>query len=370
MKFTCLQENLAKGLSTISKAVPTKSTLPILSNVLISASKGRLKLSATNLDTSITTFVGASIEEEGSIAVPAKLVRDFVSTLSPSTVVVHMAEHILHITSDKAQTKFNGTPPDDYPDVPELAKDMSFVEVDPTLFAHSIGSVAFAAASDDSQPIFSGVLLQFVDGTLILAASDGFRLSEKNLPFQGSMEDFSVVVPAKVLLEVGRIFASSAEPIKIALDQSENLVLFESEDTSVVARILEGQFPDYKKIIPTDAVLKTTIVASEFLEAVKLANIFAKDATSAITVAFDPSGFISLSSTSHEMGEHTSKFEANVEGEGLSVTFNSKYLLDFLNNTKLESLILETKASAAPCLLKSPDHADFLHIIMPMQVQN
>ncbi|OGC48287.1 DNA polymerase III subunit beta [candidate division WWE3 bacterium RBG_16_37_10] len=370
MKFTCLQENLARGLTTIYRAVPTKSTLPILSNVLISAEEGRLKLSATNLETAITTHVGAQTEEPGSTTVPAKLFRDFVLNLPPSTINATLKDDVLHLTSDKTKSKINGVSSDDYPTLPAFGAELPFIELNPSIYSDAISVVAFSASTDESRPVFTGVYLNLSEEKLTIAASDGFRLSEKTIEVKAEkLKNFTVIIPAKTLLEVSKIFSGSEESIKFGVNESENLALFKSEDTLIATRILDGQYPDYKRIIPTESELSVEFSSAELLEAVKLTTVFAKDNTTPIKMTFDSKGTMKIGLTSQEIGEHQSEISAQIEGEPFEIAFNSKYLLDFLNNVKADRISLKSKGKLTPCLIKPADSENFIHIIMPMQVQ-
>ena len=368
MKFSCLQENLEKGLQTVSKAVPVKGSLPILTNILFSTEDGKLKLSATNLETAITTYVPCSIQEDGAITIPAKLIREFVSNLPPSTINAHLTGHTLHLSSDKTKSKFNGITADEYPELPTFPKDSKAIELDPKVFADAISFVAFASGTDDSRPIFSGVYLKCDGKLLTIACTDGFRLSEKLLELGKKCEPFSAIIPAKTLLEVSRVFASSAEPLLFALNGNENLALFKSEDTTVATRIIDGEYPDYKKIIPQEKTLSADFSTADFIEAVKLTNVFAKEGNNAIKVRFDPSGVIRIMSLSEEAGEHVSELSGEIDGDMVEIAFSSKYLLDYLNNIKTETITFVTKGNVAPCIFKSGIHPNFIHIIMPMQI--
>ena len=366
MKFSCLQENLNKGIQIVTRAIPTKSALPILSNILISAEKNTLKLAATNMETTIITHIGASIESEGSITVPAKIFKDFVSNLSPSTVNVQVTNDVIHVSSEKTKTKFNGTNAQDYPDLPEIDKEMNYLELDPKEFANAVSMVSFASGNDESRPMFTGVLIKNLKESILLASSDGFRLSEKTLKTNNEYPEFTIVVPAKTLIEVAKIFSNSEEPLRLGVNENENQAVFYSESTFISTRILEGEFPEYKKIIPVDIVLSVDLPSVEFSEAVKLSNIFTSDNDSALRIKFDPDGVIKIASVAAETGEHESSVTGDVEGETLEITFNPKYLLDFLNNVKTERIKFFAKANTSPCLFKSDEHENFIHIIMPI----
>ncbi|MBW6441322.1 DNA polymerase III subunit beta [Patescibacteria group bacterium] len=368
MKFSCLQENLSKGLQTVMHAVPVKSSLPILSNVLIEIEKGRIKLSATNLETAITTYVGASIEEEGSITVPAKLLKDFITNLSPGTINSQVKDDIFIINSKTTKSKFNGSSPKDFPELPEFPKKTKNLKIEPDLLNEIVGVVAFASGMDTSRPIFTGIYMDYSKDKLTITSTDGFRLSEKTVKMKGEIEDFKVVIPAKTLVEVARIFSSSQEPIEFTLNQNENLALFKSEDTVIATRILDGDYPDYKKIIPGEHIVKANFVASEFTEAVRLTDIFAKEGNSTIKIRFDPEGKIKITSLSEETGQHESNLSAEIEGELVEIAFNSKYLLDFLTNIKSEKIDFSSNGNISPCTFNPDSQKDFVHIIMPMQI--
>lgn len=368
MKFSCLQENLSKSLQTVSKAVPVKGSLPILTNILFEAKDGKLKLSATNLETAITTYVPCSIDNEGAITVPAKLLRDFITNLPAGPITAELKGQILQITSNKTKSKFNGISAEEFPALPSFPENVEAMELDPKVFNDAVSYVAFAASTDDSRPLFTGIFLNYQSGVLTVAATDGFRLSEKIIKTESKVKDFSAVIPAKTLLEVARTFSSSKEQVQFILNDSENLALFRSEDTTIAARIIDGQYPDYKKIIPSDMILNVSFPTHEFLEAVKLTNVFAKENDSLIKVRFDPENGIRITSLAEEAGEHESNVAAEVEGEMMEIAFSSKYLLDYLNNVKTETILFSAKGNVSPGMFKSDELEDFLHIIMPRQI--
>ena len=373
MKFSCLQENLSKGLQIVTRAIPVKSSLPILSNVLISTENGRIKLSSTNLETAITTYIGASVKEEGSVTVPAKLIKEFITNLPPSTIEAHIENDILHVISQKTKSKFNGNNSNDYPELPNFPDNIKTISLDPKVFNDAVSMVAFASGSDSTRPIFTGVSVTVSENKLVMTSTDGFRLSEKIINIEKGKnkdsKDFTTIIPAKTLIEVAKIFSNSAEPIKFGLNEEENLALFQAEDTFVATRTIDGNYLDYKRIIPNGHMLKAFFSATDFLEAVRLTNIFAKEGNSTLKIRFDPKqGIIKIASLSEEMGEHESQITAELEGDLLDIAFNSKYLLEFLGNVKTERICLTTNGNVAACVLKPEEHPDFLHIIMPLQI--
>jgi len=372
MKFTCLQENFTKGLGIVSKAISARAPLPILSNILIVAQDGRLKLTAFNGDTSISTFVGASVDEEGAITVPAKLIGEFVSNLSPSNIEGELKDSVLHLTTEKTKSKFNGVDASSYPELPEVKEGSKTVELEPRIFSDAILSVAFSAATDESRPILTGILLRYEEGNLTAVSADGFRLSEKVVPLESKIKKFEAVIPAKTLVEVARVFGSSEEPIQMVLSQEENLVVFESGEVTISTRIINGDFPDYKKLIPEETKHKAEFSAESLLEAVRLTNVFAKgkDILSPINLGLDSEGLIRLTSASQESGETKNEIEATIEGGDLETVFNSKYLLDFLNNIKAERLVLLSNGGLTPGVLRPANEDDYTHLIMPIRNQS
>ncbi len=368
MRFTVLQENFSKGLGMVNKAISLKAPLPILSNVLISAEDGRLKLSAFNMETGISTYVGASVDEEGAVTVPAKLLNEFVSNLSPGTITGELKDSVLYLSTDRAKSKFVGMEASDYPELPQLSDKLQVLELNAKDFSSAIHSVVFSAALEDSRPVLGGILINYEDGTLTAVSADGFRLSEKILTMEKAENPFKVVIPAKTLAEVSRILGGTEGNIRFAIDTEDNLALFESDGVLISTRIIDGEFPDYKKLIPEETSLNAEFVVTDLLEAVKLTNVFAKEVNSAINLTFDPEGFVMISSSAQETGENNSQIPAVVEGERTEMSFNAKFLLDFLNNVSTEKVIFATNGSMQPGLLKPVEDATYIHIIMPLRI--
>ncbi len=374
MKFTCLTENLFKGLSTVNKAVATRASLPVLSNVLISDDSGRLKLSATNLETAITTWVGASIDEGGSVCIPARVLHEFVSNLPPSSVTGESDGVALKLVSDKVSGRFNGMDATEFPSLPEASKEIH-LSIDPKSFSDAIMESAFAAASDESRPVLTGLLMRLEKNILYLVGVDGFRLAERliNLTDHKGKKGFSAVIPAKTILEVARLISTSKEPLNVSLNEDENLVVFQVGDVLISSRVLDGEFPEYKKLIPAskDAFVRVRVSTNELVNALRLANVFAKDAVSVIKLRISNSdGVVYISSSNSEVGENSSKVEAEVTGSDIEAAFNSKYFLDVLSNVKSDEFIFECPekiGSGVPGVLRPSNRSDHTYLIMPMQ---
>ena len=374
MKFKCTQENLSKALAIVNKAVSIKATLPILGNILFTAKGGTLTLSTTNLETSIQTTAHASVEEDGTVAVPAKLFTEFVSTLSPGALDVGTEANSIKVTSASSSAKFTCMSAEDFPSIPSAKKGVE-VSLNAKEFASAVAVCAFCAAVGDSRPALTGVLLKKTSNELVSVATDGFRLSEKKLTLDQEVgEDFSLLVPAKTLGEVARMFSGSDDALKLTYSSSENLAVFQSGVVVASIRILDGEFPDYTRIIPQSHTLTARVASAELLQSIKLANVFAKDSkegNNLMRVTLDPSGDCSVYSTTAQSGEGSAKLKMEVDGaEPVTLSFNSKYLLDFLNAVKCEELEIFTAGESIPCVFKSPQLDDFLHLIMPVKLNN
>lgn len=365
MRFTCLRENLTKGLNTVNKAIPIKSQLPILSNVLITAQDGRIKLVGTDLDTVITSVVGASVEEEGSITVPARVLAELLSNLTPERLEISLDKDILTISANSHKTKINGISSQDYPDLPNLSSETPLFKLNAKDFGRAIHQVGFSVASDSSRPVFTGIYMFSRDGKLYVVGSDGFRLSEKLLVDSTNMPDFEVVVPAKTILESARIMSSTENEISIYLDESTHLCILDCDDVVIATRIIDGNYPDYKRIIPTEHKTEALFNANDLFEAVKLTSVFSKE-TNAVTLSISSDGKISIDSSSEESGNHKSIINCELIGEPLNIVFNSKYLLDLLHNLKTENIRFHANDGKSPCLITIINDETFLHVMAPM----
>jgi DNA polymerase-3 subunit beta len=368
MIFECLQEYLNKGLSIVNRAVPVKGSLPVLSNVLITAESGKVKLTATNLETVITYTFGAEVKEEGSTTVPAKMFHEFISNLEPGKLIINSEKNILNLVSfPKSKAKFNGMSSIEFPEIPSLKENSKYIQISGKTLNNLVSHTHFSSSSDVTRPALTGTLVTFEEGNLYFVTTDGFRLSEKSQPIEGEFSNFSVIVPTKSLSDVSKIYTSSEELISINLSEADNLLFFNSGEISVAVRIIDGSFPDYKKIIPSTSVFTAKIPTQDLLNAVKLTNVFSKESSTPIKVDLSSEGIVKVYSTTADSGENVSEFEAIIEGEGLVLSFNSKYLTDFLTNIKSEILEISSNGGATPAVFKSPSVDNFLHLIVPMK---
>jgi len=375
VKVSCLQENLAKGLSIAGRAVATRSTLPVLSNVMLATDGARLKLSATNLEIGIVCWIGAKVEEDGSITVPARLLTDFVNSLPPERIEMELTvrTQTLNLKCARFEANIKGIDAQEFPLIPTAGED-SKISLDPSILRQMIDQVVFAAATDESRPILTGVLAKFQGEQLTLAAADGFRLSVRtaHLPEPVS-EPVTVIVPARALTELSRISAEQEQPIEVTITPARNQTLFHMANVDLVSQLIEGNFPDYNQIIPKSYSTRTVVSTGDFLKAAKTANIFARDAANIIRLEIVPGGELApgrltLTATSAEVGDNVGEIDAEIEGEEMEIAFNAKYLIDVLSVVDAAQVLLETTTASSPGVIKPVGSEDFTHVIMPMHI--
>ncbi len=274
MKVSCLQENLQRALAQVSRAVATKTALPVLSNVLLATDDGRLKVAATNLEIGITTWVGASVEEEGRITVDARLLAEFVNTLPNDAVQLSSdaTRFTLTVQCGRDKAAINGIDADDFPVIPSVGDEAYGASVDAQILREMISQVEFAAAADDSRPVLAGVLMRFEGQKLTMAAADGFRLAVR----EGELAEpvpsrLDVIVPARAIRELARLLGDGSEPVRLAITPNQSQLLARIGETEFLSRLIEGSFPDFRQIIPRDFNTRVELGRDAFLNAVRRA---------------------------------------------------------------------------------------------------
>ncbi len=380
MKVSCLQENLSKGLSIVGRAVSSKSTLPVLSNILLATDEGRLKLAATNLELAVVTWIGAKVEDEGAITVPARLLGEFVGSLPNERIDMdlNVRTHTLHLTCLRSDAHIKGIDATEFPPIPtvgEPGETTATVQMEPDLLRQVIAQVSFAAATDETRPVLTAVLVSFGDSELTLAATDGFRLSvrQTHLPTTAPQK-LNVLVPARTLNEVARLLAEEKDPIEITVTPNKSQILFHMSNTDVVSRLIEGTFPNYQHIIPSSYKTRSVVSTSEFLNATRRASFFAREAANVVRLTISAGeeltpGRISVTATSAEVGDNVNDLDAVVEGEGLTIAFNARYLAEVLSVLTSQQVGLETNAPTNPGVIRPVGDDGFIHVIMPLHVQ-
>lgn len=375
MKIVCLQENLLKGINIVSRFVSFKNQLPVLGNIFLKAEKNQLKLSATNLETGINYWLGAKVEKEGEFTIPAKIFGEFISSLPKDKVDIEKKEKSLKIKCLSYSAEINGLPADEYPKIPSFEKESFSFKKEEILGA--IKQVFFSAATDEGRPVLTGILIFFGKKDTIFVATDGYRLSfkkiNKTISFpdnkEGIKENFKIIVPAKTMMELGRIIEEEDnEEVKVLLTQEKNQITFHYGEIDLVTRLIEGEFPAYEKIIPENYKTKIVLSKEDFWRAIKTASIFARESANIVRLKIEK-GVLKISANAPQVGKNEITLEGKQEGEENSIAFNSRYLLDFLANTEGNEVIFEMTESLSPGVFKTKEDNSHFHIIMPVRVQ-
>lgn len=368
MKVSLLQENFYKGLNTVSRSVSTKATLPILSNLLLSSDKGSLKLSATNLETGINLWLGAKIEEEGAICLPAKLITEFISSLPAGKIDLESKENNLFLTSGSFKATLTGLPAKEFPEIPEKEEEAA-LSFDKNDFLQAVSQVVFSASSDEGRPALTGVLVKPGEKEVSLVATDGYRLSVKKVGAGLKIKE-DLIIPARTLLEVSRIIQEQEETKEIGLSLAKNQsqVIFSLPQAELASRLIEGAFPSFEKIIPEKFETKTLFDREEFLRAIKTAAVFAREQANIVKLKIEQ-GKIIVSAETGSVGSSETEINAQTEGGSLEIAFNYRFLLDFLNAAGGEEIVFEVSSPLSPGSFKVKGDNTFFHIIMPVRIQ-
>ncbi|NQU78123.1 DNA polymerase III subunit beta [Candidatus Falkowbacteria bacterium] len=382
MKFSCLKENLNKGLKIVSRVASGNTSLPILNNVLLEAKNETLSLVTTNLEIGVQSLIRGKIEEEGKVTVPASLLANYISFLPNKQVNVVVEGSTLVVSCERQKTKIKGIEATDFPIIPKIEKNKGFVCKKSDL-SRAIGQVLFTVVPNETRPEISGGLLAFgaLNGgskpedknKLFLVGTDSYRLAEKKIDFKvlaekdkESMIGDKVVVPHSSLQELLRIL-DHEEDEEVRIYVSENQIMFSTGDSELVSRVVSGQYPDYKQIIPTDFKTKAKVNVSEVLTAVKTASLFSQSGMNDVSLSLKPGKGVTVSSVNTQTGESTSDIKAEIEGEENGIVFNYRYVLDGLNALGGEEAIIEVVDNASPAVLHLADGSDYLYIIMPIK---
>jgi DNA polymerase-3 subunit beta len=369
MKLSCLQENLAKGLGIVGRAVAARTTLPITNNVLLATDESRLKLVATNLEMAISHWTGAKVEEEGTITVPARLISEFVGSLpAGERVDMKLTGKTLELRCARYEARISGVDARDFPPIPKLDGGVS-TSIEVGALRQGINQVVFAAATDESRPVLTGVDAQLEGGLMTMAAADGFRLAVFKLPLSKTVgEKIEVIIPGRTLNELNRLIGDDEESVEITVNPGKSLALFKLKNTELVSQLVQGSFPHYSQLIPQTSAAKATVSVAEFLRACKMASIFARDGSGIVRLVMAP-GKITVSSKSEELGEDMGEIDATVEGQEAKIAFNGKYLTDVLSVLKEQQVTLETTNPSSPGVLRPVGTDSYVHVVMPMFVQ-
>jgi len=376
MKLSCLQENLNRGLGVVGRAVATRTTLPITNNVLLATDQSRLKLVATNLEMAISCWIGAKVEEEGAITVPARLLTEFISSLPNDKVDINLSPRTktLGLKCARFEARISGVDAKDFPPIPTVEEGI-VTKVEVEAFRQGISQIAFAAASEESRPVLTGVDAQLDGDLLTLAAADGFRLAVYKLPLTAPVsQKTEVIIPARALAELNRLMTDEEEAVEILVNPNKSQVLFRLKNIELVSQLVQGTFPQYTQLIPQSCNTKIIVDVAEFLRATKTASIFARDGSGIVRLVVTPGGEltpgkVTISARSEEMGDDVGEIDAIVEGGEAKVAFNGKYLTDVLGVLRETQVALETTNPSSPGVIRPVGVDNYIHVVMPMFVQ-
>jgi len=376
MKLSCLQENLNKGLGVVGRAVATRTTLPITNNVLLATDQSRLKLVATNLEMAISCWIGAKVEEEGTITVPARLLTEFISSLPNDRIDISLSPKTktLELKCARFEARISGVDAKDFPPIPKIDEGIT-TKIEVEALQQGINQVVFAAATEESRPVLTGVDAHFDGDLLTLAAADGFRLAVLKLPIAVPIsQETEVIIPSRTLAELNRLIAEQEEAVEITINPNKSQALFRLKNIELVSQLVQGTFPNYAQLIPQSYNTRMVVSVAEFLRAAKTASIFARDGSGIVRLVITPGGEltpgkVTVSARSEEIGDDVGEIDATVEGEEAKIAFNGKYLIDVLSVLHEAQVALETTNPSSPGVIRPVGVDNYLHVIMPMFVQ-
>ncbi|MFC1932874.1 DNA polymerase III subunit beta [Chloroflexota bacterium] len=377
MKLSCLQENLNRGLGVVGRAVATRTTLPITNNVLLATDQSRLKLVATNLEMAISYWTDAKkVEEEGAITVPARLLTEFVSSLPNDKIDISLSSRTktLELKCARFEARISGIDAKDFPPIPAIDEGIA-TKVEVEALRQGISQVAFAAASEESRPVLTGVDALFDGDLLTLAAADGFRLAVYKLPLATPVsQKTEVIIPARTLGELNRLMSDGEEAVDIIVNPNKSQALFRLKDTELVSQLVQGTFPQYTQLIPQSHTTRAVVDVAEFLRATKTASIFARDGSGIVRLVMASGseltpGKMTVSARSEEIGDDVGEIDAVVEGEEAKIAFNGRYLVEVLGALRESQVAIETTNPSSPGVIRPVGVDNYIHVVMPMFVQ-
>lgn len=368
MRLSLTQENLSRALSSVGRVVSARASLPVLANVLLATDGNRLRLSATNLEIGINYWVGSKVEQQGSVTVPARLFSEFVSSLPHGTIDLMAHDAILTVKTPNYESKLNGILAEEFPEIPTITSD-PVLTLPGAVLKEALAQVVVAASADEARPVLSGVYLYTEDTTLYLVATDSYRLAEKRIELEGATPDpIAVIVPARTMQELARLLGDATTPVELYID--ENQVMFRLGDIELVSRLIEGQFPAYRGILPEQAESSFEIEVTEFTRIVKVASLFARESAGSIKLEIRADGQVNVTSNDSEVGGNTSSAVCEVAGDDAQVSLNARYLTDALGVMKSSRVMFATSGKDKACVLSPVGEEaadDYLHIVMPLR---
>jgi DNA polymerase-3 subunit beta len=363
MKIIITQENLKEGLGIVSRVVGNSATLPILNNVLLETENGLLKLSGTNLETGISTYVRCSVEKEGGICLGVKTLTDLINSLPQGNITIDAEEFETKITTEHTSVNIKHLSTEDFPLIPKI-EDGGKAKLDPQIMKTALDQVIFAASTSETQPEISGVLFWFGGDNLLLTATDRYRLAEKSVPYSGGL-DYKIIVPYKSAQEISRLLANLNNEVEISVTNTQ--LAFSLDNTYAVTRLIDGQYPDYQQILPETSNTNIILDRQELLSALKTTSVFSRGSGSINVSYSSEDNVVKLSSISHDLGQSTVDIICKINGPSGTLIMNYRYLLDFLNNYDAETLVMKVIDDTMPITFTPEDNNKYLYLVMPIK---
>jgi DNA polymerase-3 subunit beta len=363
MKLQVTQENLNKALSNVARVASNRNTLPILANVLFKTVGNRLSVAATNLDIAITHYIGSKVTQEGAVTIPARLVQDFVGSLPSGNIELRLDDYKLHFKTESYQSTINGIAADEFPVLPAITKGQTWIIPAP-LLKKKLQQVIIAASNDEARPVLTGVYFKTVDDNkLVVVATDSYRLAEAEI--MSTKSDIDLLVPVSAMQELLRVISDYEDEVSITHDDQQ--VLFRAGDVELVARLIEGKYPNYRTLIPKKFTTTVTLSRAELLNITKVSSLFARENAGSVTIEVDEqSQTLSIHSVASQLGENIASAKGAITGEG-SITINSRYLLDALHSLSSEHVSFCFNGKLEASIIKDPSGKDYIHVIMPLK---
>lgn len=362
MRLQVTQENLTKALNVVGRVASGKTPLPILNNILLKTDNNRLLLAATNLEIAVTQYVGGKVEEEGTITVPARLMSEFVSNLPKGNVLLSTDGNKLHVETDHYKSTINGMAADEFPSLPTVTNEQN-ISLPAALIKRSVQQTVLVTSGDDTRPVLTGVYAHSHEGKLFFAATDGYRLAERLVG--EAPQELQAIIPGDTLQEVLRVLSDDVDEVQFAFDDAQ--VRIHLGDIDIVSRLIDGNFPDYRQLIPASSDIVATLEKDEFARITKIASLFARESGGSVTIRVDEGGKVSINSVASQVGENSSEVIADVQGSG-QVTLNSRYLIEALGCIDDKTVTFAFSGKLSPCILTAAnDGATYKHIVMPLK---
>lgn len=363
MWFTCEKDTLQEAINNVQRATSTRTTYPILEGIFIKALGDRVVFTATDLDLGIETYISAEVHEKGAVVLNSKLFGEFVRKLPNEKITIKMENNNVYITCHKSEFVILGNNPDEFPQLPTINENAMY-EISQDILRNMIRQTIFAIAQDETRPILTGVLFEVKDGTLSFVALDGYRLALKTYQIESS-SNISAVIPGKTLNEISKILQATDDMVKITF--TPNHILFNLGTTKIISRLLDGEFINYRQIIPDEYRHRAKVNINELTSSIERASLLAREGRTNLIKFEVKNDRLAITSNS-QMGTVYEEVNIELEGEGIRIAFNSKYFLDVLRIIDADEVYLEFSTNVSPCLVKKCDDKDYIYLVLPVRL--